>query len=176
MPQPSAAKIGKAENNSKETKAMVAWHMGYPLYPRVSARRTIRVFVMNRLRTHCEVRAWEAAGAQRKRFVLMSSIGVARRAQMPFPIKHAVAYAKAVSPPAQQARATPAVTEVDGVQLHLKSSNATGYAGVSRNDDRFVANCSGKYLGIFATAIEAAVAYAKASGKSAKAAGSCFPG
>ena len=57
-------------------------------------------------------------------------------------------------------------TEAAGMRLHLSSSSATGYKGVRRDGGRFQANiCGGgqaDYLGAFDTAVEAAVAYARA--------------
>ena len=76
-------------------------------------------------------------------------------------VQAAVAYARAIG-------TAPAVAEAaEGVRLHLSSSNATGYRGVhkARNgryeakrkkEGRFV------YLGLFDTAVEAAVAHARA--------------
>ena len=61
-------------------------------------------------------------------------------------------------------------TEAEGLRLHLSSSNGTGYKGVSKEPSgRFKAQYSvgGKpvYLGLFGTAVEAAVAYARAVGE-----------
>ena len=58
-------------------------------------------------------------------------------------------------------------TEVDGLQLHLSASNSTGYAGVHEQKERgrFVARVchdgGNHYLGVYATAVKAAVAYAR---------------
>ena len=61
------------------------------------------------------------------------------------------------------------VSDVDGIRLHLAPQNSTGYAGVhprGQNRKRFVAQGSrgvkgSRHLGTYATAVEAAVAYAK---------------
>ena len=58
---------------------------------------------------------------------------------------------------------TPEVTEVDGVQLHLSAANPTGYLGLQVVDGaRFRARYGQKHIGTYGTAVEAAVAYAKA--------------
>ena len=58
---------------------------------------------------------------------------------------------------------TPEVTEVDGVQLHLSGANPTGYLGLQVVDGaRFRARYGQKHIGTYGTAVEAAVAYAKA--------------
>ena len=58
------------------------------------------------------------------------------------------------------------VTEAEGVQLHLSAASATGYRGVSRNGHRFESTIwiGGRrcYVGTFGTAVEAALAYARA--------------
>ena len=89
-------------------------------------------------------------------------------------VEAAVAYAKAVGEAeaagtAAVSAAAPLVTEAEGLRLHLSSSNATGYENVSRKGGRFQAyrrmdgrQCS---LGAFATAVEAAVVYARAVGE-----------
>ena len=61
-------------------------------------------------------------------------------------------------------------TEAEGLRLHLSSSGSTGYKGVSRRPTgRFEAHRSdeGKkiHLGSFDTAVEGAVAYARAVGE-----------
>ena len=57
---------------------------------------------------------------------------------------------------------TEMVTEVDGLTLHLSQRNsATGYKGVSKNGKRYDAESKGFKIGRFATAVEAAVAYAR---------------
>ena len=57
------------------------------------------------------------------------------------------------------------VAEAAGLRLHLSEKNPTGYRGVRSSGGRFVAQhtLDGKYtyLGVFDTAVEAAVAYAK---------------
>ena len=84
-----------------------------------------------------------------------------------------MAYARAVGeyqpPPAP---ATEAVPEAEGLRLHLSSSNATGYMGVytaTAWGGRFQAsrcyNGGRQVIGNFATAVEAAVAYARAVGQ-----------
>ena len=84
-----------------------------------------------------------------------------------------MAYARAVGeyqpPPAP---ATEAVPEAEGLRLHLSSSNATGYMGVytaTAWGGRFQAsrcyNGGRQVIGNFATAVEAAVAYARAAGE-----------
>ena len=71
-------------------------------------------------------------------------------------------------PPA--AAAEPAARErvAEGLSLHL-SSNSTGYRGVREHSGRFQAQrmVDGRadYLGTFGTAVEAAVAYARAAGE-----------
>ena len=58
---------------------------------------------------------------------------------------------------------TPEVTEVDGLQLHLSGANPTGYLGLQVVDGaRFRARYGQKHIGTYGTAVEAAVAYAKA--------------
>jgi len=79
-----------------------------------------------------------------------------------------VAYARAAGE--YQPPALPTVaTEAEGLRLHLSSSNATGYENVSRKGGRFQAyrRVDGRqcYLGAFATAVEAAVVYARAVGE-----------
>ncbi|EOD28286.1 hypothetical protein EMIHUDRAFT_114210 [Emiliania huxleyi CCMP1516] len=65
--------------------------------------------------------------------------------------------------------AAPLATEAEGLRLHLSSSNATGYRGVREHSGRYQAkrggDCKEVYLGNFATAVEAAVAYARAVGE-----------
>ena len=53
--------------------------------------------------------------------------------------------------------------EAEGYKLHLSSRSATGYLGVYWNTsaDRFIAHYKQQHVGCFATAVEAAVAYAK---------------
>ncbi|EOD41376.1 hypothetical protein EMIHUDRAFT_199717 [Emiliania huxleyi CCMP1516] len=81
-------------------------------------------------------------------------------------VEAAVAYARAVGE--YQPPAPPTVaTEAEGLRLHLSSSNATGYKGLTRhNSGRFQAQhrVDGglAFLGLFDTAVEAAVAYARA--------------
>ena len=66
-----------------------------------------------------------------------------------------------------QSLATPEVTEVDGLQLHLSNTNPTGYKNVfETRGGRFEAkkaHAGGNqtYLGTFDTAVEAAIAYAR---------------
>ncbi|EOD34363.1 hypothetical protein EMIHUDRAFT_202126 [Emiliania huxleyi CCMP1516] len=101
-------------------------------------------------------------------------------------VQAAVAYARAVgharglggqvSDPAMAAqtaadaeRAAEVVPEAEGLRLHL-SSNGTGYKGVSRQYDRkfqaaWTFDGTPQYLGSFDTAVEAAVAYARAFGE-----------
>ncbi|EOD14494.1 hypothetical protein EMIHUDRAFT_196857 [Emiliania huxleyi CCMP1516] len=83
-------------------------------------------------------------------------------------VEAAVAYARAAGE--YQPPALPTVaTEAEGLRLHLSSSNATGYENVSRKGGRFQAyrRVDGRqcYLGAFATAVEAAVVYARAVGE-----------
>ncbi|EOD04081.1 hypothetical protein EMIHUDRAFT_466286 [Emiliania huxleyi CCMP1516] len=71
----------------------------------------------------------------------------------------------------EAALATPLATEAEGLRLHLSSSNVTGYMGVTEpSSGRFRAQhrAGGRQvsLGTFATAVEAAVAYARAVGES----------
>ncbi|EOD36956.1 hypothetical protein EMIHUDRAFT_98343 [Emiliania huxleyi CCMP1516] len=90
-------------------------------------------------------------------------------------VEAAVAYARAVgrhqlpAPPAPHAPpAPPAVaTEAEGLPLHLSSSSSTGYRGVYTSGGRFMAQRRVDGLAVclgtgFATAVEAAVAYARA--------------
>ena len=56
------------------------------------------------------------------------------------------------------------MSEVDGLQLHVSSSNATGYLGVTATPSGFLATYARQYLGSFGTAVEAAVAYARHAG------------
>ena len=63
-------------------------------------------------------------------------------------------------------------TEAEGLRLHLSSSSSSGYKGVNKQaSGRFEAKhrVGGKvvYLGTFGTAVEAAVAYARAFGEAA---------
>ena len=59
--------------------------------------------------------------------------------------------------------------EAEGLRLHLSSSSSTGYKGVRADRSRYQAQRrAGErnvYLGIFDTAVEAAVAYARAVGE-----------
>jgi len=61
------------------------------------------------------------------------------------------------------------VAEAEGLQLHLSSSSATGYKGVCHSGDGFRAGHRvggiSKHIGTFDTAVEAAVAYARAVGR-----------
>jgi len=62
------------------------------------------------------------------------------------------------------------VAEAEGLRLHLSSSSSTGYAGVSKTTrctGRFHARhkVGGRSLGSFGSAVEAAVAYARAVGE-----------
>ena len=61
------------------------------------------------------------------------------------------------------------MAEAEGLRLHLSSSSATGYKGVrehlsGRFEVRYTANGRPVTLGCFDTAVEAAVAYARAVG------------
>ena len=62
-----------------------------------------------------------------------------------------------------------AAPEAEGLQLHLSSSNRTGYTGVRSRNGRFQAeheqNGRKVYLGSFDTAVQAAVAYAREVGE-----------
>jgi len=91
-------------------------------------------------------------------------------------VEAAVAYARAVGAYQPPTAATAGylaalVEEAEGLRLHLSSSSSTGYKGVYEHSGRFVAqdrrggrNAS---LGTFDTAVEAAVAYARAVGQAA---------
>jgi len=84
-------------------------------------------------------------------------------------VEAAVAYARAVGE--YQPPAPPAVaTEAEGLRLHLSSSSSTGYKGVGKlPSGRYQAQHGEggrEYLGTFDTAVEAAVAYARAVGES----------
>ena len=94
-------------------------------------------------------------------------------------VQAAVAYAKFMAgeePPAPQPKGHETmVKEVDGVKLFLSTRSITGYRGIFKKSDvatkPFEARGPGdKYLGCFATAVEAAVAYAKHVGGGAAAA------
>ncbi|EOD31694.1 hypothetical protein EMIHUDRAFT_468124 [Emiliania huxleyi CCMP1516] len=91
-------------------------------------------------------------------------------------VEAAVAYARAVGE--YQPPPPTVATEAEGLRLHLSSSSATGYKGVSNRSGRFQAKQSvnGKKvsIGSFDTAVEAAVAYARAVGE-AEAAGAGGP-
>ncbi|EOD34401.1 hypothetical protein EMIHUDRAFT_98774, partial [Emiliania huxleyi CCMP1516] len=86
-------------------------------------------------------------------------------------VEEAEAAAGSAGPPPHReaAPAAPLVTEAEGLQLHLSSSTSTGYSGVRADRSRFKAQrrVGGRmvYLGSFATAVEAAVAYARAGGE-----------
>ncbi len=54
------------------------------------------------------------------------------------------------------------VTHADGLELHLNPGCQTGYKGVRFERGRYRAICRGVSLGCFDTAVEAAVAYARA--------------
>ena len=90
-------------------------------------------------------------------------------------VEAAVAYARAVGeyqPPAQPPPAVAA--EEEGLHLHFSSNNATGYKGVFKQaSGRFKSQrmVDGKEvrLGTFDTAVEAAVAYARAVAEEAAA-------
>merc|ERR1712129_100787 len=59
--------------------------------------------------------------------------------------------------------------EAEGLQLHVSTHSNTGYRGVHKTrENKFKVDYKGKYLGIFATALEAAVVYAKAVGSTAE--------
>ena len=95
-------------------------------------------------------------------------------------VEAAVAYARAVAAAApvlmdsdNEAAAAllrvGVVAEAEGLRLHLSSNNSTGYRGVCKVKGRFVAadQKGGKKVsfGCFGTAVEAAVAYARAVGE-----------
>jgi len=67
------------------------------------------------------------------------------------------------------AEPAPVVEEAEGLRLHLSNSNSTGYRGVRMQRGRFNArhmlDGTCLYLGSFGTAVEAAVAYARAVGQ-----------
>ena len=56
------------------------------------------------------------------------------------------------------------VAESEGIALHLGVNGSTGYVGVTAQRGRFLARYRSKSLGAFDTAVEAAVAYARAAG------------
>ena len=93
-------------------------------------------------------------------------------------VEAAVAYARAAGEYQHPAPPTVA-TEADALRLHLSSITSTGYKGVHADRSRFRAEhrMGGKqvYLGTFDTAVEAAVAYARAVGQ-AEAAGAAEEG
>ena len=79
-------------------------------------------------------------------------------------VEAAVAFARAAG------QAPAVVTEADGLRLHVSSVNSTGYRCVYASDSgRFQArrDVDGRdvFLGTYATAVEAAVAYARAVGE-----------
>ena len=87
-------------------------------------------------------------------------------------VEAAVAYARTVGE--YQPPAPPAVaTEAESLRLHFSSNNSTGYKGVREHSGRFQAKhrVDGKQfcLGTFGSAVEAAVAYARAVGEAAMA-------
>lgn len=43
--------------------------------------------------------------------------------------------------------------------VHLRHDNTSGFRGVTRYHNKWVANCADKYLGLFTTSEEAAMAY-----------------
>ena len=55
------------------------------------------------------------------------------------------------------------VTEAEGYELHLSPDTPTGYLNVYRVSSGFQAKHEDQYLGTFETAVEAAVAVAKAA-------------
>ena len=62
------------------------------------------------------------------------------------------------------------VAEAEGMRLHLSRNSSTGYRGVSKSHNRFIAQYTvngrrNKLAGSFGTAVEAAVAYARAIDK-----------
>jgi len=68
-----------------------------------------------------------------------------------------------------QHRTTETAETAQGWTLHVTSKNATGYVGVFKQPTgRFHAQRAGTHLGNFATATEAAVAYAQALAKATK--------
>jgi hypothetical protein len=82
----------------------------------------------------------------------------------------AVARAKAeqAGVKAEEETDTTLLTEVNGVKLHLSSTSSTGYTGVTHTSDTsaspFAAAYRKKRLGVFASATEAALEYARAAG------------
>jgi len=128
----------------------------------------------------------------RLKFVAMVSLHDGHRMRLtylgvfPTAVKAAVAVAKAklqsssggpssavqVGPvPTAPPRRAPLVAEAEGLRLHVssRSNNTTGYTGVVKHGSRFKAQDrrDGKAvsLGTFDTAVEAAVAYARAVGQ-----------
>jgi len=84
-------------------------------------------------------------------------------------VEAAVAYARAVGEYQPQPPPTVA-TEAEGLKLHLSDKSATGYKGVREMESgRFYATRKDggqdEYLGSFDSAVEAAVAYARAVGQ-----------
>ena len=71
----------------------------------------------------------------------------------------------------RQAEEEALVAEAEGLKLHLSSRSSTGYKGVRKHTQagRFVAcRYAGSrtiYIGVFDSAVEAAVAYARAVGE-----------
>ena len=53
------------------------------------------------------------------------------------------------------------VTEFDGLQLHLSRNSPTGYTGVTKEGSGFRARRGRQQIGVYETAVEAAVAYAR---------------
>ena len=84
-------------------------------------------------------------------------------------VEAAVAYARYAAtgelPPQPPPQVEVEVTEVDGLQLHLSAANPTGYRGLRmKPSGKFEANHGSsqeRYIGLFDTAVEAAVAYAR---------------
>jgi len=88
-------------------------------------------------------------------------------------VEAAVAYARAVGE-APEPQAPTVATESEGLQLHLSDKNSTGYKGVVKDQGRFRAErwVGGRrtLIGTFDTAVEAAVARARAVAEPAAAA------
>jgi len=81
-------------------------------------------------------------------------------------VEAAVAYAKAVGGSAENRAnglAPLADTEAEGLKLHTSPNSNSGYLGVRKKScNKFCVKYKGKHLGSFASAVEAAVAYARA--------------
>ena len=106
--------------------------------------------------------------ARSKRFVAKRPRGRKHIGYFATALEAAVAVAKAtagvaVEKPHEAKRPAGLALKKDGYTLHLSTqrNNKTGYVGVRKVRKGFRAERNNRYVGIFDTAVEAAVAYAK---------------